>query len=133
MRRIAWLFLAACSSGSGGTTPHHPEGSGSSAAAPTEADRPSERECDDLVEHVLALELATRPKDDKPSDAELAQLRGELHGDPACRKLSRDRYRCAMGAKTAAEYQACQATRSSSTSNSSVAPGGMTPPAPRSP
>ena len=131
MRRIAWLFLAACSSGSGGTTPHHPEGSGSSGAAHTEADRPSERECDELVEHVLALELATRK--DKPSDAELAQLRSELHGDPACRKLSRDRYRCAMGAKTAAEYQACQATRSSSTSNSSVAPGGMTPPAPRSP
>ena len=133
MRRIAWLFLAACSSGSSGTTPHHPEGSGSGATPHAEADRPSERECDELVEHVLQLELATRPKDARPSDAELAQLRGELRGDPACAKLSRDRYRCAMAAKTAAEYQACQTTRSSSTSNSSVAPGGMTPPAPRSP
>lgn len=131
VRRIAWLFLAACSSGSGGTAPHHPDGSGSAATPHAEADRPSERECDDLVEHVLQLELATRK--DRPSDAELAQLRGELHGDPACRTLSRDRYRCAMSANTAAAYQACQATRSSSTSNSSVAPGGMTPPAPRSP
>ena len=128
MRRIAWLFLAACGSGSG-TPPQHPQGSASGNETRTVADLPSERECDDLIEHVIQLQVAERR--DKPSDAELAQLRTELHGDASCRKLSRDRYRCAMGAKTSADYQACQTTRSSSTSNSSVAPGGITPPAPR--
>jgi hypothetical protein len=131
VRRIAWLFIAACSSSSG-TTPQHPQGSGSGVTAgEPAADHPSERECDALVDHVIDLSLADRR--DKPSEGERAQLRGELHGDASCQKLSRDRYRCAMAAKTTAEYQSCQATRSSSTSNSSVAPGGMTPAAPRSP
>jgi hypothetical protein len=131
VKRIAWLFIAACSGG-GGTTPQHPHGSGSSATAGAPAaDHPSERECDALIDHVIDLSLAERR--DKPSDAERAKLRDELHGDASCHKLSRDRYRCALAAKTTAEYQNCQVTRSSSTSNSSVAPGGMTPAAPRSP
>jgi hypothetical protein len=53
-----------------------------------------------------------------------------------CRALSRDTFRCAMAATTLTALAACQPaqrTPSSSTSNSSVAPGGMTPPAPRSP
>jgi hypothetical protein len=38
-----------------------------------------------------------------------------------------------MAATTLATLAACQPSPSSSTSNSSVAPGGITPPAPRSP
>jgi hypothetical protein len=50
-----------------------------------------------------------------------------------CRTLSRAEWRCAVAAPTLAALSACQATPSSSTSNSSVAPGGIAPPAPRSP
>jgi hypothetical protein len=50
-----------------------------------------------------------------------------------CGALTRDAYRCGLQATTVAALTACHATRSSSTSNSSVAPGGITPAAPRSP
>jgi hypothetical protein len=48
-----------------------------------------------------------------------------------CRTL--EQVRCGMAATTTAELSICQATPSSSTSNSSVAPPGITPAAPRSP
>jgi hypothetical protein len=62
-------------------------------------------------------------------------VRRALHDDflAGCRTLPRDAYRCAMAATTLAALAACQRTPSSSTSNSSVAPGGILPPAPRSP
>jgi hypothetical protein len=41
--------------------------------------------------------------------------------------------RCAVAAPNLTGLAACQRTPSSSTSNSKVAPGGMTPPAPRAP
>jgi len=63
-------------------------------------------------------------------------VRRALHDDflAGCRTLPRDAYRCAMAATTLAALAACQRTPSSSTSNTSVAPGGiLPPPAPRSP
>jgi hypothetical protein len=48
--------------------------------------------------------------------------------------MAREPYACAMAATTLRDLAGCdQRTPSSSTSNSSVAPGGMTPAAPRSP
>jgi hypothetical protein len=53
-----------------------------------------------------------------------------------CRTLPLSAFRCAIAATTLSALAACQPiqrTPSSSTSNSSVAPPGITPPAPRSP
>jgi hypothetical protein len=114
-------------------------------APPPADDAPSEAECDQLITHAVALgideERASRgvgtptapPARSTESDHEA--VRRALHDDflADCRALPRDAYRCAMAAPTLAALAACQRTPSSSTSNSSVAPGGILPPAPRSP
>jgi len=136
----AALALAlACSSGGGHQRPsgsgRPPEaGSGSAATA-----APTERECEDLIAHAIALRVTelkqTLPAEQMPTEAEQAALGAELRGKflADCRGGSRRGYDCAIAARTLAELGDCQATRSSSTSNSSVAPGGILPPAPRSP
>lgn len=139
MRWLAALAIAACGSGKPGDSTHPRGGSARpDAGAPQgTADGPSERECDELVDHAIEIELAARRAQQHakpmPTADELARLRAELRGDPGCRALSREAYRCAMAAATLAELEACYTTRSSSTSNSKVAPGGMIPAAPRSP
>jgi hypothetical protein len=63
-------------------------------------------------------------------------VRAQLHDELAssCGVMPREQHACAMAATTLGELAACdQRTPSSSTSNSSVAPGGITPAAPRSP
>ncbi|MBX3156832.1 MAG: hypothetical protein KF773_12610 [Deltaproteobacteria bacterium] len=141
MRCIVWLaaVLLACSSGQN-SRPHVPSGSGATVpadAAPPVAGGPTERECDDLVAHVVELHLAelrrTVPTDQLPTEAELAQTRADLAADGGCRALGREELACALAATSLTDVEACQATRRSSTSNSSVAPPGITPPAPRSP
>jgi hypothetical protein len=102
---------------------------------------PSERECDELITHAVALgidEQAARPTEPQATEADHEAIRRALHEDfmTGCRTLAPDAYRCAIAAPTLAALSACepaQRTPISSTSNSSVAPGGMTPPAPRSP
>ncbi len=98
---------------------------------------PTEHECDELIAHVIELRVAelrmTTAPERMPTDAELAQLRTELRADPGCRALPIDRYRCVIAAKTLADVAACHSTPSNSTSNSSVAPGGITPAAPALP
>ena len=137
MRHICLLLVVACSSRTG--EPERPRGSG---AASRDADvavdpGPSERECADLIGHAIAIKMtelaATKPAEQLPTEADLATLTSELRGDAGCRALSRDGYRCAIQAATLADLEGCYTTRSNSTSNSSVAPGGMTLPAPRSP
>jgi hypothetical protein len=141
----ALLPLAlACGSGAAHQRPpghgHTPDtaqagsGAGSGGAA-----APTERECEALIAHAISLRVAelrqTLPPEQVPTEAEQAalgtELRGKLLGD--CRGGTRRGYDCAIAAKSLAELGGCQATRSSSTSNSSVAPGGIAPPAPRSP
>lgn len=102
---------------------------------------PSERECDELITHAVALgidEQAGRPAEPQATEADHEAIRRALHEDfmTGCRALAPEAYRCAIAAPTLAALSACQPaqrTPTSSTSNSSVAPGGMTPPAPRSP
>ncbi|TMQ03468.1 MAG: hypothetical protein E6J90_21885 [Deltaproteobacteria bacterium] len=136
MRSLAWLLAFACSSGPG--SPEHPRPP--PPGDPTAPTAPSEPECDQLITHTVALGIDEQAARAEPhataSDHEA--IRRALHEDfmAGCRALSRDAYRCAMAAATLAELARCQPaqrTPSSSTSNSSVAPGGMTPPAPRSP
>ena len=135
MRWIAWLLVAACASPPSG--PDHPR---REPAERGEAPRttPSEQECDELITHAVALGIDEQSARSSPphttaSDHEAVRrgLRDELAA--GCHALSRDMYRCAMAATTLDALAGCQRTSSSSTSNSSVAPGGMTPPAPRSP
>jgi len=133
-----WLVLVAACSGHP-NEPSHPRGSGAHPDARVAvATAPSARECEDLITHAVTLHMAAlREKysaEQLPTEADQATLVAELRRDPGCRALSRDAYRCALAALSIDEIEACrQSTPSSSTSNSSVAPGGMTPPAPRSP
>jgi hypothetical protein len=137
LRAVAVVMVTACSSGGGRTRPPHPTGGdtqGKGEVVPGPA-APSERECDELIAHAVAIRIAELPPEQTPSEAEQTALRGELHAAflAPCRAGSREGYACGMAAKTLAELEGCHATRNSSTSNSSVAPGGMAPPAPRSP
>jgi hypothetical protein len=135
VRWPAWLLVAACSSSSGPTEHPRPPPPGDPAAAAA----PSEPECDQLITHAVALGIDEQAARAEPhaTTSDHEAIRRALHDDfmAGCRTLPRDAYRCAMAATTLAELARCQPQRtpSSSTSNSSVAPGGMTPAAPRSP
>jgi hypothetical protein len=128
----------ACSAGTV-APPHPPPRAPRRDPAPT-ATTASERECDELITHAVKLgidERASEPGGEKPQTtaADHEAVRRKLHEDfmADCRTLPHEAVRCAMAQTTLAELSRCQSTRSNSTSNSSVAPGGMTPPAPRSP
>ncbi len=137
MRTIVWLVFAACSSGPG--TPTHPTKppptSTHDAGARTPAQSPpSSKECELLVTHVVELTLREHPAEPAPSAAEMQAIDQPLRSFVTeCTALSREAYRCGMEATSLVTVTACHATPSSSTSNSSVAPPGITPPAPRSP
>jgi hypothetical protein len=137
---VVAVVTAAC----GGKTPAptHPEtGSAASAGSGSAAPPPvvvalTEQECDQLLDHTIDIEYARRAPDQRPDPKEQQAVRESIRDKflAECRTLKRGLYECAIAAKTTAEMEACdQASRSSSTSNSSVAPGGMTPAAPRSP
>src|SRR5262249_33668176 len=134
VRWMAWLVIAACSSAPG---PDRPRPAPSErGTAPQTA--PSEQDCDALITHAVALGIAEQagrtPPPRTPASAPAA-IRRALHDElvAGCRALPLDVYRCAMAATTLDALAGCQRTPSSSTSNNSVAPGGITPPAPRSP
>jgi hypothetical protein len=139
VRWIVWLLVAACSGGAGGAA--HPAPAPAARPTPPPADdAPGEAECDQLINHAVALgihehEQASGPPAPRSTESDHEAVRRSLHDDfvAGCRTLPRDAYRCAMAATTLAGLAACQRTPSSSTSNSSVAPGGILPPAPRSP
>ena len=138
MRWIAWLLVAACSGGSAAPSHPLPPPAARGTAAPTAAAplAPSERECDELITHAVALGIREQASaEPRATEADHEAVRRELHDDfmAGCRALPRDAYRCAMAATELSALVACQPTFKSSTSNSSVAPGGMAPPAPRSP
>jgi hypothetical protein len=102
------------------------------------APAPSERECDELITHAVKLGIddqAARAVEPAASQADHEATRRKLHADfvPGCRALARPAYQCAIAATSLAGLAGCQRTASSSTSNSSVAPPGIRPPAPRSP
>ncbi len=105
-------------------------------AAPPPAG-PGERECNELITHAVALGIDDEAAHGSPrtTEADHEVVRRELHEElvNGCRGLPRDAYRCAMAATSLDALAGCQRTPSSSTSNSSVAPPGITPPAPRSP
>ena len=127
------LLVIAC--GGGRTPPAHPAPENPDAGAAADG-APSEAECDALLDHTIALAVDQRPEP-KPSQDDRLKLRVQLRDQmmQPCRAMARTVYRCAIDAATIAALTACdQASRSNSTSNSNVAPGGIKPPAaPRSP
>ncbi len=131
------LLCAACSGGSGTPTkPTKPPPTGPDDAAVAPVTAPTESECEQLVAHVVDLTVRERTPaiNPAPNDAESQKLDQALRPYVTeCRTLTREAVRCGLEAPTTAALRTCQATRSSSTSNSSVAPGGIAPPAPRSP
>lgn len=147
MRWFASILVGimACSCGTGAPR-RSPAGGGSGSAATRPdatqlsrvepaANGPSEGECEALFAHALTIGIAGRPATPAPSEPDQQAIRAELRGQflTDCRGGTRDDHRCGLAAKTLGELAACHSTRSSSTSNSSVAPGGIKPPAPRSP
>jgi hypothetical protein len=91
---------------------------------------PTRDECHALAQRMVQLASSERPADQQISQAEQDTIVAAM----TCEGVNRDIYDCAMAASTTTAMAACdQRTPSSSTSNSSVAPGGMTPPAPRAP
>lgn len=139
MRFTLWLAFVACSSHTGKPTP--PPGSNPpppDAGALATPPGPSERDCVDLVAHAVEIYVAevkqTKPTQ-VPTGDEIAKIEADLRGQflAGCRASTLEGHRCAMAATTTAELATCQRTPSSSTSNSSVAPPGITPAAPLSP
>jgi hypothetical protein len=130
VKRLLVLALASC--GSGHSAPAHPapppaqhEAQVAVAEAP-----PSAPECEQLLDHAIGLTGR------QLTDEEHTKVRAQLHDELLlqCQAMPRATYTCAMAATTMPELSSCdQRTPSSSTSNSSVAPPGITPPAPRSP
>lgn len=106
----------ACSSGGGRARPPGGGGSAVPDAGPPVAAAPSERECDDLIAHAIALRTAelarTLPADQLPTEAEQAALRAELRTTflPECRGGTRAGYACAIAATTLADFQRCPGT-----------------------
>ena len=138
VRWTLWLVVAACSGSTPPPTrPTAPTGGGSDGPGDTSVAAPTERECEQLVAHAISLgaaERTGRPPDQLSTEADQDQLRIRLRPFiDECRGLPRDSYRCAVEATTLSTLAGCHSTRSSSTSNSSVAPPGITAPAPRSP
>lgn len=107
------LVLVAC----GGKTraPAPPAGTRGSGAGlgggelhAAAADR-SDAQCDQLIAHALALGIAERPPDQKPTDDERTAIETDLRAawSPRCKQLTTRGYDCAMAAHTLAELDAC--------------------------
>ena len=89
-------------------------------------------DCHRLFVHVVALDDHAQKMVDSERAQVIDQLESELERE--CLTKPRAVVQCGIDAPTSDAIAACdQPMPSSSTSNSSVAPPGITPPAPRSP
>src|SRR5205814_8444005 len=110
MRWIAWLAVAACSSG---TAPHGQLPPPPRADYPPAHAGPTERECDELITHAVALgidERAARPAEPRTTEVDHEAICRKLREDfmTGCRQLPRDTYACALAARTLSELSACR-------------------------
>lgn len=136
---MKWLLLVALAGACGGahSAPARPRPAPPPAAkAPLTVAAPagpSDAECARLVAHAVDLGVTELGAPAERAEPVRAGLQAQFA--TACRAMPRAEYTCAIAARSLDALAACDgyATRSSSTSNSSVAPGGITPPAPRSP
>jgi hypothetical protein len=123
------VFACGCAHHPSASDPRAPGGSADRIALVADHAL-DDRECDALLDHALDLVAPEATLEDRKSAIVATRDDWRIK----CRAMSRTLYRCAITAANTHDLVACdQPTRSSSTSNSNVAPGGMTPPAPRSP
>ncbi|HKE19971.1 MAG TPA: hypothetical protein VKB80_34090 [Kofleriaceae bacterium] len=120
---IAALCAAGCSGGSGGDAAGGKPGAarpGAGGAGTPRATGPlSEAECMQLLDHYLELALAekraTLPPEQLPTDEQVARIRVDMRAraKESCVGLTeRDRYDCAMKARTTRALGMCLAGRS---------------------
>ena len=134
MRTLVFAVLLAGCGGGGHAAPQAPvqRAPAHTVSEPPAAPVTSEADCDRLITHVIELDEHAG----KLADADRQRVRTQLHSELGAECLTKPRaiVLCGIDAPTTDAIAACdQPTPSSSTSNSSVAPPGITPPAPRSP
>jgi hypothetical protein len=102
-------FLVAACSGRTGGEPIRPHGSSTPDAAIAEAG-PSEKDCETLLAHVIALGAAETKSDPQPSADDVKTVAGDLSAQfmPGCRASTRAGYRCAVDAKSLADVAGCK-------------------------
>jgi hypothetical protein len=133
MTRVFLLVVAACGPTSHPPVHVEPGVVDAGVVITTPVDPPTDAECTEVITHAVALGVAeTHEKLAPDVQARIVAdlVSTELAG---CKVLPRSEVRCGLAATTVAAMGACQASFKSSTSNSSVAPPGISPPAPRSP
>ena len=66
-----------------------------------------------MVDHVIDVDVAERPADQKPAPAELAQVRADLRASllPGCRELTHAHVACVTEATTSTAIAGCVRTR----------------------
>lgn len=72
--------------------------------------RPTTDECETAIDHLIDLDVAERPADQKPVADELARTRTDMRAQfvPRCtRELTRAQTRCLTAGATAAAVQQC--------------------------
>jgi hypothetical protein len=102
------VVLAACGGPPTKTThaePQRPQHGSGAAVAATETAGP----CDPLIAHVIVLAAAERPAEQRPTDAERAAIDKQLREtwSPACQRMTRKGYDCALAATTLAQLDGC--------------------------
>lgn len=108
------LLAAACSSGPAHPRPPGPGSAPDAAPPPPAVTSPTERECEALIAHAIALRTSelqrTLPPEQVPTAAEQAALATELRGAflADCRAGTRRGYDCAITAATLADLAGCQ-------------------------
>jgi hypothetical protein len=62
-----------------------------------------------MIDHMIDLDVAERPVDERPAPAELEKVRGGLRAQllPGCLTLTRDQVSCITQAATKAAVQTC--------------------------
>jgi len=135
MRTLVFTVLAACGGG-GHPAPQapveHPPPRVTKEPVQVAVSPTVQADCERLIAHVVELDDHAG----KLADSERAHVRDQLWKELGRECLTKPRavVLCGIDAPTSDAIAACdQPTPSSSTSNSSVAPPGITPPAPRSP
>jgi len=107
-------LLAACPHDRGTTTRvDPPRATAHPDAAPSPPAHPSEAECAQLVQHVIALELhdpaTAKPADRTLTDADVASVAQNVGSaaQATCRAMSIATFRCALAAATVDALAAC--------------------------
>lgn len=123
LMRWAWLSLAllagalSCGHGQAGKPAAHPGEAGDGAAttagpaggAGSDGGALTEVECDQLLDHYIAVATAELPADQRPTGDQVAAIRARMKGDAktSCVGQARGPYDCAMKATTREAIEAC--------------------------